>query len=382
MHSSKSTISLAAAAVLTLALAAPVAAGPPEILAEGLDGPRGVDIGQDGAIYVAETGVGGDQCPMGEAGTCFGATGAITRIADGASERIIEGLPSAANAEGSFGVSDLIALDDGSFLVVVNLGGDPAMREGDNAYGYLASVSADGVLTPLADVAGFEATDDPDGGVVPDSNPHSLALSDAGTLVADAGGNDLLLVDDDGSVSLAALFPPTVHEYPAEVVAAMQAAQGEGGPAAEEMPEFVPIPVEAVPTSVIVGPDGAYYVGELTGGPFPAGGASVYRIEAGGEPEIYATGFSSIMDLDFAIDGTLYVAELVHDGLMPVFLGEAPPVGAIMAVPPGGGEPVLVATGDDLMALGGLAVADDGSLIVTTNTIMPGAGAVVRVDPR
>jgi len=147
------------------------------------------------------------------------------------------------------------------------------------------------------------------------------------------------------------------------------------------MPELVSIPVESVPTSVTVGPDGAYYVGELTGGPFPAGGASVYRIEPGAEPEVYATGFSTIMDLDFATDGTLYVAELVHAGLLPVFMGEAPPVGAIMAVPAGGGEPELVATGDGLMALGGLAVADDGSLIVSTNTMTPGDGAVVRIHP-
>jgi sugar lactone lactonase YvrE len=132
---------------------------------------------------------------------------------------------------------------------------------------------------------------------------------------------------------------------------------------------------------VVVGPDGAYYVGTLTGGPFPAGGASVYRVVPGEAPQVYATGFSAIMDIGFGPDGTLFVAELVHDGLLPVFMGEAPPIGAIMSVPSGGGEPSLVATGEALMAPGGLTVAGDGSIYVTTKTIMPGTGAVVKVTP-
>jgi sugar lactone lactonase YvrE len=156
----------------------------------------------------------------------------------------------------------------------------------------------------------------------------------------------------------------------------------EGGEAtAGEMPEMVPIPVQSVPTTVRVGPDDAYYVGELSGGPFPVGGASVWRVAPGEEPAEYATGFTNIMGLDFAPDGTLYVAEMAHEGLMATFAGGAPPVGAVMAVAPGGGEPVMVATGEQLMALGGLAVDDDGAIYVSTNTIMPGAGALVKITP-
>lgn len=385
-----------AAAILTLSLAAPVAAGAStEVLAEGLNAPRGISIGSDGAIYVAEAGTGGDDCPMGEAGVCFGPTGAIIRIADGTAERIVEGLPSVGNPQEQYGVSDVVALDDGSLLAIINLGMDPAARQEGSSYGYLASISAEGQLTLLADVAAFESSDDPDGGAAPDSNPHSIALAGEGTLVADAGGNDLLLVGEDDGVSLVTVFPPTVHEFPAEMLAAMGpppgeempdgeevarvAAEGEAATEAEPMPEMVPIPVESVPTSVVVGPDGAYYVGELTGGPFPTGGAKIYRLEPGAEPEVYATGLTNVMDLGFASDGTLYVAEIAHEGLLPVFMGEAPPVGAIMAVPPGGGEATLFATGEEFMALGGLAVDADDSIIVSTNTLMPGAGAVVRV---
>ncbi len=146
--------------------------------------------------------------------------------------------------------------------------------------------------------------------------------------------------------------------------------------------EMVTIPVQSVPTSVVVGPDGAYYVGELTGGPFPIGGASVYRVVPGEDPTVYATGFTNIIDIGFAPDGTLYVAEIVHDGLMGLFTGSAPPIGAVLSVPPGGGDPTIVATGEQLMAPGGLTVDADGSIYVTTGTVMgAGAGAVIKITP-
>jgi hypothetical protein len=77
----------------------------------------------------------------------------------------------------------------------------------------------------------------------------------------------------------------------------------------------------------------------------------------------------------------LYVAEIVHDGLMGVFAGNAPPIGALLSVAPDGGEPSIVAIGEQLMAPGGLAVADDGSVYVSTGTLMPGAGTVVKITP-
>ena len=53
--------------------------------------------------------------------------------------------------------------------------------------------------------------------------------------------------------------------------------------------------MEAVPTSVVEGPDGAFYVGQLTGFPFPVGGANVYRVRPGKAPTVYASGFTNIV---------------------------------------------------------------------------------------
>jgi sugar lactone lactonase YvrE len=144
---------------------------------------------------------------------------------------------------------------------------------------------------------------------------------------------------------------------------------------------MVPVPVQAVPTSVTVGPDGAYYVGQLTGGPYPVGGASVWRVVPGEDPTEYATVFTNVVGLGFAPDGTLYVAEMVHEGLMTLFAGTgAPPIGAVLSVPPGGGAPTMVATGEQLMALGGLDVDGDGNVYVSTGSLGPG-GTLVRITP-
>ena len=75
--------------------------------------------------------------------------------------------------------------------------------------------------------------------------------------------------------------------------------------------------MQAVPTSVVKGPDGQYYVSQLTGFPFPVGGANVYRVNPRTAPtSVVASGFTNIMDLAFGRDGTLYVLEIDHDSLL------------------------------------------------------------------
>jgi hypothetical protein len=50
-----------------------------------------------------------------------------------------------------------------------------------------------------------------------------------------------------------------------------------------------------VPNAVTIGPDGAYYVGQLTGFPFIPGAANVFRVPAGGgAPTPFLTGFTKV----------------------------------------------------------------------------------------
>jgi hypothetical protein len=162
---------------------------------------------------------------------------------------------------------------------------------------------SDGSTRLVADLWEFEQAVNPDGfwhtgeGAVL-SNPFDIALLRHGRLlIADAAANDILLVKPNGKVDWVAVLTPV----------------SPGGP-------------EPVPTSIAVGPEGDYYVGELTGFPGTAGLSRIWRIARGSRHvvcpsarcKLVATGFTSIMDLTFGHDGTLYVVEFDEAGWLGV----------------------------------------------------------------
>jgi hypothetical protein len=153
------------------------------------------------------------------------------------------------------------------------------------------------------------------------------------------------------------------------------------------------VPAEAVPTAVAVGPDGAYYVSVLTGFPFTKGAARVWRIapdsvdavcdpltvDPTGSCVSVATGFSSVIDVTFGEDGTMYVLELARDGLAGALVfdppTEFPPLGALWSVKNG----VKTKIADSLVAPGGVVVNRHGVIFVTTLTFGPPGGTVIRL---
>jgi hypothetical protein len=74
--------------------------------------------------------------------------------------------------------------------------------------------------------------------------------------------------------------------------------------------------MESVPTNVAVGPDGNYYLAELTGFPFPVGEANIYQITPNGDVTIFASGFTTLGDLTFDADGNLWALEILAGGLL------------------------------------------------------------------
>jgi hypothetical protein len=210
--------------------------------------------------------------------------------------------------------------------------------------------SIDGGASLAEDLGTFEALNNPAGGTV-DSNPFGIARLGATVVVADAGANDVLQVDD-GTISTFAVFENRV-------------VPGPGG---------APIPMQPVPTSVAEGPDGALYVGQLTGFPFPVGGANVYRVTPGNAPEVYADGFTNIIDIAFDREGALYVLEIAHNGLL-----SGNPVGALIKVAPNGDRTELFPGA--LISPGGMTIARDGTIYVSRFATMPTVGDVVRIRP-
>jgi len=358
---------LALGGLLTLSLAAPASAAEITTVATGLDNPRGLTIGANGAIYVAEAGRGGDgTCIAAPEGgeQCYGATGAVTRIVDGKQERIANGLPSLANEIGSnaIGPHHVANVAPGVTYVTVGLGADPAVREQFELegvdFGQLVQLMPDGTWRSLHDVSEYEANVNPDGGVA-DSNPYGLLAGPTGWIVADAGGNALI------NMPLGSTTPSTLAVFPTREVQ-------------HSVPNVPnPLPMQSVPTSVGFGPDGALYVGELTGFPFPAGEARVYRVMPGQEPTVYAEGFTNVVDIAFGTDGNLYVLEMARDGLLPAMMSGTEPTGRLVRVGPDGTQTTLVA--DELSAPGGLAIGADGTLYVTNHSTTPGGGEVLRI---
>ena len=65
---------------------------------------------------------------------------------------------------------------------------------------------------------------------------------------------------------------------------------------------------------MVVGPDGAYYVSELTGFPFVPGFSRIHRVVPGQPSTIYASGLTNVTDLAWH-DGDLYAVQIADAGL-------------------------------------------------------------------
>jgi hypothetical protein len=314
------------------------------VIASGLDNPRGIDVGPHGRIAFAETGA-----------------GRIAQIHRGSVKTLVGGLPVTELAEGEFSGPVNVAVT-GRATVHVLVGAGPQ----DQDSRFTSYLRTGRPSRPAVDIAAYQVTD-PDlldlDGIPEESNPYGLAAVGNGkVLVADAAGNDLLLVNARGRVTTVATIPPQVL------------ATGH-----LPIPDLPPaLPAEAVPTSVAVGPDGYWYVGELTGFPFTPGASRIWRIapwargavcddDTADGCALYLDGFTSITGLDFGPDGSLYVVEIAKGGVFNLFSG-GDITGALIRVRHGKrtelAEGLLTAPAD-------VAVGRDGTVYVTNKSVMP-----------
>ncbi len=345
-----------------------------DVIATGLENPRGIAFAPNGQLYVAEAGRGGNgNCTVlgdGQTG-CYGESGAITRIdPTGASppRRVLTGLPSLAGQPagiGATGPQDIAFLGAGNAQLVMGLGANASARAGlgpkSHLLGSTLQVNAAWRWKYGGDIAAAEnalnpvpATTPPGVPDLKDSNPYGVAALPGRHLVADAGANAVWEVRSNGAIRVFAVFPPrgVTPPFPG-------------------LPN--PFPMQGVPTTVTEGPDGWIYAAQLTGFPFPVGAANVYRIAPeGGTPQVYASGFTNIVDIAFDASGQLYVLQIGNGLAAP----GGPPLagpGKLIRVDAGGAQTVVY---DQLFYPGGVAIGADGAAYVTNFGIAGGASPV------
>jgi len=306
------------------------------MVAQGLNGPRGLFFDADDNLYVAEAGTGGEMSMgAGEGEMSYGPTSQITRIApDGTQSVFLPFFASAGNAVETIGLAQIEVVGDSIWLLTSK--GAPNQPFND------ALIQLDRTtfrVRNFVDLFTYEAENDTDGTGEIDSNPTDFTVGADGTVyIVDTGAN--------------ALFTWTA----------------ESG-----LEPFIVWRDNPVPTAIAFAADGSFYIAFLGTGIAPGAG-HVEHWNADGSVLLETIGgMTAVTDVLVATDGTVYVVELMQFGDQ----GPAPNSGRISALGPAG----LTVYADGLNTPYALAQDADGNLYVSTGSAFnpPGSGAVVRL---
>jgi hypothetical protein len=292
---------VAGAAALAFLAVAPVAhtsaqtpAVPGRVLNAELRAPRGMALGPDGMLYVAEAGSGGSTevtLPDGST-TKVGTTGRISKIdpATGTRTTVADNLPSNAGPEGdSVGPADVAFI--GNTLYYIQTHGGAAFGFPNTPTG-LYRVNANGTTTLIADIGKFNidnpVTDVSSGAqqdIEPGGNPYAMTVRDGAFWVTDGNQNQIMKITTAGEIT-------RIAEFSGHPVTTGIAYKPSGGP---------------------------FYVTTLGQFPFNASDGNVFThgTAAGGAPTKVAGGISSLTGVAIGPDGNVYVVNFGDQAATP-----------------------------------------------------------------
>ena len=379
-------------------------------IVDGVSNARGVSFGPDGTLYVAEPGIGGNGNCQPSPSTlfqpiCAGNTSSLVKVApDGTTQRIFNNFESLAEqptGNQGAGIEDIQFDSQGNAYLLTGFAGYPGNRDLETlnlgsqstipaqqlatfppstpdkvlntpllAQLYKADLKT-GTLSSIFDFAKYEVTKNPDKGDIV-TNPYDLAISGNSAYVVDGGGNTAYKIKLDGSGSEAIAIPKNAISK-SDLPPGLQLPPG----LLEELPGGK-VGIQAVPTGGAIGPDGALYVGEYTGFPYPAGKSRIFRIGDDLKPEVFLDGFTHITDLTFDEKGDLLVLQFSDKSQLGGDITNLP--GSLIQVAPDGTRTTLVAAGQGLDSADGIDIGPDGKIYITNRGVGVGLGEVVRVD--
>jgi hypothetical protein len=326
---------------------------PPEavfvtVFAGGLDNPRGMKFGPDGALYVAEAGTGGEtpNAPgcAGPFSYLAGFHSRISRIdAAGSRTTVIDKLPSAVDEfSGYWGAADIAFV--GSTMYALEDGGG-CERGHPEFPTSLVRINSNGLMTPVADLQSWivghpTAVIEPDDFEV-DGSWWNL-LADHGELyTVNPNTGDFVKITPGGFISR---------------VVDTSASLG-----------------HVVPTALTS--HGVFHMGNLGLFPVNPGSSGRWQVTPGGQLQLESAGFTSVVGLAYD-HATLYVLEA--STVAGSFLSD-PGEGVLLRVRPGQAPEVLL-SGIDFPS--SVTVGPDGDVYVTRNGIAPdadGTGQILRI---
>jgi hypothetical protein len=343
------------------------------VLVDGLLEPKGLTIGPDGNIYVAESGTGGTTTVELEGSEFLaGYTGRISMVDPETGERttVVDELPSSAfPPEEAGAVPEAVGPTDVAFI------GDQLyylQTHGGEEWGFpdfetgIYSVDNDGDLDLIADIGAFNKANPVDAitsgtqvDVEPGGNPYSMQVRNGVFYVIDGNHNRMLRVTTGGAVS-----------------------------------EVVEFPNHPVSTGIDFATDGTAYVSYLGQGPFPPeqGKVVTVNINSGAIVDAdVASGASMLTAVEFGPGNQLYALQF-NDTTAGEFPAFGPFSGSIRRVNADGTmTPVVVGLSfatflifdGDTAYVSNWGVTDDGQILEIENfsSVQPPAPTPTTAAP-